>query len=43
MVGPDHHPVVLGGQEPVEGVLSPGVDIVDHLELALTDHHEAPR
>ncbi len=48
VVGPDHPAVVLGGQEPVEGVVSAGVNIVDHPDLALTDlartdHHEAPR
>ena len=43
VVGPGHHPLVRGGQEPVEGVVSAGVDIVDRLDLALTDPHEAPR
>ena len=43
VVGPGHHSVVGGGQEPVEGVVSAGVDIVDRLTHALTDRHGSPR
>jgi hypothetical protein len=43
MVGPGHHSVVGGGQEPVEGLLSASVDIVDGLTLALIDRHGSPR
>jgi hypothetical protein len=43
VMGPGHHPVVRRGQEPVEGIVSARIDIVDRLDLALTDPHEAPR
>ena len=43
MVAAGHHPVVRGGQEPVEGLVGAGVDVLDRPDLALTDHHEVPR
>ncbi len=49
VMGPGHHPLIRGGEEPVEGVVGAGVDIVAHLahlaltDPALTDLHEAPR
>ena len=43
VVDPGHHSLVGGWQEPVEGVVSAGVDVVDHHTLALTDRHESPR
>jgi hypothetical protein len=42
-MAPGHDPLIRGGEEPVEGVVGAGVDIIDHLDLALTDLHEAPR
>ena len=38
-----HHPVIRWGQEPVQGVVGTGVDVLDRPGLALTDHHEVPR